>query len=951
MKAVRKTSLIWSLTLFVFSLAASAQTTGFVYQGSLKDGANTANGSYDFEFALFDSVSGGTQIGTTLPRNGVPVSDGRFTVDLDFGPAFPGTARFLEIRVRTAGGGPFAVLEPRQPISSTPYSVRSIDAATATNALQLGGVAANQYVLTGDVRLSDARNPLPGSPNYVQNTTAQQATSNFNISGDGTVGGTMTGSIVRANTQFNIGTNRVLRTQGFNTFLGIESGPAATVGVDNSFFGYQAGRVTNGSFNSFFGTGSGNQHTDGSRNSFFGSGSGNATTTGGNNSFFGERSGLGNTIGSNNTLVGAGANVASGNLSFATAIGSGAVATANNTVVLGRVGDTVQIPGVLNASGTFSGNGNGLTDLNAGNIQTGTLDPARLGNGAILNQTTQQPASNFNISGDGEANGTLAANIVRAKLQFNIGTNRVLNVLGSNNIYVGIGAGAANPQGNNNAFFGAGAGQINTANFNAFFGAVSGSSNTLGSANSFFGASSGLSNTDGTNNSFFGSSSGVGNLTGSFNTASGYNARFGAGSLTNATAIGANAQVDSSNALVLGSIAGVNGATADTNVGIGTTDPQTNLHVEGTTWLTQGNLVLRTNVTGSAGRAIIAERSRGTASAPTAVLAGDSLIRFEAFGFNGSGYPGVTSMRILAAEDFSATGAGTRIAFRTTQLGTLNTIRSVMNLTDSGVSVMRGEENTAPHSFVVGNGTNLNVASADIAIFGANGAYATIQDTTADVQALFGADASVSGMINGAAIYGAMTPHGIMFRTNNSNRMVITHPDGNVGIGTTNPVDRIDVLGDIRIGTGTTGCVKDRDGTIVAGTCSSDLRLKQSINGLESVLERFSRLRPVTFNWRSEEFKNGHFGTRRSFGLIAQEVEMVFPDLVSMDEQGFKAVNYSKLPLITIQAVNELKSENDALRSQVETQNLKIDRQQAEIDALKRFICAQSPAADLCKGQ
>jgi hypothetical protein len=51
--------------------------------------------------------------------------------------------------------------------------------------------------------------------------------------------------------------------------------------------------------------------------------------------------------------------------------------------------------------------------------------------------------------------------------------------------------------------------------------------------------------------------------------------------------------------------------------------------------------------------------------------------------------------------------------------------------------------------------------------------------------------------------------------------------------------------------------------------------------------------------------------------LIAQEVEAVLPELVTTDEQGFKAVNYSKLPLLTIQAVKELKAENDDLKTRL----------------------------------
>lgn len=83
--------------------AAIAQTTEFTYQGSLKDGANLANANYDFEFRLFDSLAGGLQLGATLPRNGVAVANGIFSVKLDFGSQFPGANRFLEIRVRPCG--------------------------------------------------------------------------------------------------------------------------------------------------------------------------------------------------------------------------------------------------------------------------------------------------------------------------------------------------------------------------------------------------------------------------------------------------------------------------------------------------------------------------------------------------------------------------------------------------------------------------------------------------------------------------------------------------------------------------------------------------------------------------------------------------------------------------------------------------------------------------------
>ena len=313
----RKFGIFLYFSIFLLSANALLAQTEFTYQGSLKDGGQPANNNYDFEFRLFGTLSGGTTL-ATQQRLGVPVGGGVFTVQLDFGSNFPGAQRYLEIGVKPAGSpNAFTTLTPRQLFTSTPYAIRSLNASvadTATNATnatnaanasQLGGIAAGQYVLTTDARMTDARAPTAGSTNYIQNTRLIQTNADFNISGNGTAGGTLSAAYINA-TQYNIGGNRILSIPGTqNLFAGVNAGLANTIGNNNSFFGNGAGAVnTTGQQNSFFGSHAGLGNNSGEKNSFFGNTAGFTNLTGTENSFFGWTAGYTNTVGNYNSFFG-----------------------------------------------------------------------------------------------------------------------------------------------------------------------------------------------------------------------------------------------------------------------------------------------------------------------------------------------------------------------------------------------------------------------------------------------------------------------------------------------------------------------------------------------------------------------------------------------------------------------------------------------------------------------
>jgi hypothetical protein len=170
--------------------------------------------------------------------------------------------------------------------------------------------------------------------------------------------------------------------------------------------------------------------------------------------------------------------------------------------------------------------------------------------------------------------------------------------------------------------------------------------------------------------------------------------------------------------------------------------------------------------------------------------------------------------------------------------------------------------------------------------------------------------------------------------------------NGKFGVNTQNPTARVDIVATsgedpfrVAIGGATKLKVHDNGGTSIglnasgtpvnglyvhgdleynAGLTSvSDKRYKTNIKSLNNTLENISKIRGVTYDWKRNEYPERNFSDKKQIGVIAQEVEEVFPELVSTNEAGYKSVDYVKLTPILLEAVKELEKQNSELEKRM----------------------------------
>jgi hypothetical protein len=237
----------WSLALAIPFLAAPALaqplTTAFTFQGELGSGGQPASGTFDFEFRLFDSAGGITQLGPTLCSDNLPVENGRFAVSLDFGPQFNGTQRHLEILVRQDSGldcvttSGYTTLSPRHPLTAAPHAAFALSAA---NTASFGGQPASYYTNAANLTsgtFDNARLPVPFalSGNVQGGTTQLLNVTNTNINYGVGINSTASGIGLKARSTATSGV-----TYGAQIESNSQAGTGLLVTANNGEYGIRA---------------------------------------------------------------------------------------------------------------------------------------------------------------------------------------------------------------------------------------------------------------------------------------------------------------------------------------------------------------------------------------------------------------------------------------------------------------------------------------------------------------------------------------------------------------------------------------------------------------------------------------------------------------------------------------------------------------------------------------
>ena len=863
------------LALSAFNLqpsTAQAQGTAFTYQGQLQNNGSPASGTYNLTFSLFDTDTSGVAVAGPVTNNGVIVSNGLFTVLVDFGPgAFTGATNWLEVAVATNRASTFTTLTPRQQLTPTPYAIYAESASGLS-----GTLSASQLTSIG--------NTNGGSGNFFVGPAGNS---------------TMSGEFNTANGDYALSVN----TNGNNnTANGYAALSANTSGNNNTANGGSAlARNTTGSYNTANGavalwfntsgtynTANGGQalasNTNGSYNTANGFSALYSNTSGSDNTAAGYWALVNNTSGNNNIALGYAAGYSISTGSYNIDIGNAGVTGDNYTIRIGSGQSQTFIAGVIN------GNGGGLTNLIVSAAQLTSIGNTNGG----LNNFFIGPSGSSTASGDN--NTAAGVNALSANTSGSANTAYGLNALYSNtsgvaNTASGVNALSANTSGSANTANGTSALAQNTSgNANTANGVGALHLNTIGSTNTVIGYRALYSNTNGSFNTAIGNDTLYFATSGSYNIALGYEA-------------GYNFTGNESNNIDIGNM-GVAGDNNTIRIGSG----QSQTFIAG---LINGNGGGLTNLNVSAAQLTSIGNTNGGSGNFFVGLAGNSTMSGSDNTANGVGALSSNT----SGYDNTANGSG---ALYSNTNGCCNTANGFGALSSN----TSGNNNTANgfESLTANTSGSANTANGDLALWfntsggnnTANGSGALSLNTNGCYNTASGGGAlysNTSGSNNIALGYLA----GLFITTGSYNIDI-----GNEGYSTDANIIRI----------GTTQTATYLAGTVYANgvALSSDRDAKENFTAVNAreVLAKVVSLPVTEWNYKTDSKAVLHIGP------MAQDFQAAF-GLDGTDDKHISVVDEGGVALAAIQGLNQKLDEKDA-----EIQNLekKLDELQAVVKQL-----------------
>ncbi len=673
-------------------------------------------------------------------------------------------------------------------------------------------------------------------------------------------------------------------TYAENTFLGYLSGSINTTGGELVFVGANTGLNNNGWYNTFVGRNAGQSNTYAGHNTFIGTNSGNANIGGGYNTFTGVNSGFVNNYGQFNTFngVSSGFSNTTGNYNsfFGNQSGYKTTVAEFNTFI----GNASGYSNIVGDQNTFTGDHSGYNNLADNNTFTGYNSGYSNTTGTRNTYLGTQTGVLSDVYTDNTFTGFFSGHNNKAYGNTFTGSySGTANTTGDQNVFNGYSAGAINTSGKYNTFVGFNAGLNNNADRNTFLGTNAGNSTTTGSANTFAGVNSGFkningydntfngrdagfNNTSGFNNVYIGLQAGDNNTVGDDNTYVGYKAKGSANNFRNSAVFGSNAIVRGDKKMILGD--------NDIMVGIGLSN---DLALNGP----QNKLEINYSVLGTFATPNNDPNLQGQ---------GFSGLRFRDLTASSMTYKYNPGKGVLSVD-----GNGD-VIYVPNSLPSANNGCSVIG----GVVQLGGDCGSAAPAVLI-NDREIPMDS-HITRFTGDG----------EVQIIGLPPATCTG--SSAMLY---------VRNNAGTRPVSLRVENNTG-----PV-AADFLGDVSVN----GNLFQNgfNFTLSGGAwITSDSVFKTNVDSITGALNIIKQLKPRKYFMDTTNAHNLKFSSKQQYGLIAQQVETVLPELVSSvtkpteyDSTGaitfssytYKAVNYNALFGILLRGIQEQQRTIDSLKT------------------------------------